>query len=429
MISEIKSNFKYKIVINTISFVSSIFITRLLGVEGRGALSSLSILLLSLVTISNFGSGNAIVFLINRHLPSREILMGVVNRLICWTVMIAFLLLSVLFKLNVLEVFHFFDLKTLILIFILVIIEVSLFYYNKILIGKANFAISNSLSILMQVLNVICLFILINFLVDKLMVVVLSLFISKLISLFLLLHSEKIKVKLHRRESENIKIVRQFGWKTYLSDLASLLQSRFDQMALVILLPLDQLGTYVIMVYLAEIVYLIPDSIGPSLLNLNYKDGSNDRKLDQTLISMRLGMFFSLVLSLVVYYVSIFVFLPFGYGLPSRLSDEVLQVLLVGTFFYGYAKYISKYFNGLKEMVLFSSYIMMVGTIVNIVLIIIALTSFGSIFSVAWATTLSNIVVSTVFLVKFIRISKLNFIDALLVKKSDLTRLFYLKMV
>jgi O-antigen/teichoic acid export membrane protein len=429
VISEIKSNFKYKIVINTISFVSSIFITRLLGVEGRGALSSLSILLLSLVTISNFGSGNAIVFLINRHLPSREILMGVVNRLICWTVMIAFLLLSVLFKLNVLEVFHFFDLKTLILIFILVIIEVSLFYYNKILIGKANFAISNSLSILMQVLNVICLFILINFLVDKLMVVVLSLFISKLISLFLLLHSEKIKVKLHRRESENIKIVRQFGWKTYLSDLASLLQSRFDQMALVILLPLDQLGTYVIMVYLAEIVYLIPDSIGPSLLNLNYKDGSNDRKLDQTLISMRLGMFFSLVLSLVVYYVSIFVFLPFGYGLPSRLSDEVLQVLLVGTFFYGYAKYISKYFNGLKEMVLFSSYIMMVGTIVNIVLIIIALTSFGSIFSVAWATTLSNIVVSTVFLVKFIRISKLNFIDALLVKKSDLTRLFYLKMV
>ena len=421
MLDEIQSNFKYKIYLNVISFLVSVFIVRFLGVDGRGALSSLSILILSLVTLANFGSGNGVIYFINRHFPKQEIVLGIIVRLIARTLITGFIVLLVIIKVSVFEAFREIDSKNLMFIFALFVIETVFFYCNKILIGRSQFIFSNRLLIFIQISNVLCLLLCSNIFTDKIFVVVISVLISKFLALSIFLYHEKWKVS--NVVYDEIQIVHRFGWKTYLSDISSLLQSRFDQIALAMFLTLDQLGTYVIMVYLAEIVYLIPDSIGPSLLNLNYKNGSNDVKLNKTLVSMRLGMFCSLLFAVFIYYISIFILLPHGFGLTPNRSVYVLRILLVGTFLYGYAKYISKYLSGVSGLVAFVSKTMIAGTLLNIIFVMIALMLQKSILFVAIATTLSNIVVSIIFLSKLMSITELNYKDVFLVTISDLKRL------
>lgn len=337
-----------KLAIYPISFVSSIIVARVLGPEQRGVFNYLLICVAFIIPIFSFGFGSGIIYFVSskKYLP-KDIFYSVVfiSLIISSTIC---LLLFLLKKLNLLGTIGnqlgSFEFSGLLLC---VILNFIFFFLTRILIGVSSFKNVNLLTLIQGLLNSILLLILVGFLGMKLYGAVTSMVVVNILAtvsiIYIFLKNYKLVYKL---DLGFVKDTFSYGIKSWLGDVAIQANVRLDQVVLGAISKPSSLGIYSISVFLAELLWIIPDAIGPVLFNRITSINSLQDQEKLTKRVSRILLFFGVFSSFILAIIVCFFIIPYGYG--TEYSDSILPflILIPGTVCYILAKVITKILSG-----------------------------------------------------------------------------------
>ena len=416
-VKDVSITFWSRIVVSSIGLIVTIIIARSLGPEGKG-IYSLVILIPSLLALFvNSGIGISNIYFIGKKrfkeedLASNSLILGLISGSITITFFLIFFdplynlffpnIDSSLIKLSVLAT-PFLLLQS---------------YFTSILLAKKKVIEYN----LIRIFNCfILLFFSFLFLVvfhwgikTLILIWTLSWIITSCIAIGLTKKLIDFDIKM---KFDVIKESVIYGIKGHFANIFGFLNHRIDMFLINFFIGATPLGFYSIAVVLAETIWYIPDAIQTILLP---KISSNTKeKADKTTpiicrntiaISALLCFFLIIIGKFLILFLFSKIFLP---------EYMPLMILIPGIIMSSFSRILAVDLIG-RGLPLKSTYAAFFGVLVNILLNLLFIPEWG-IAGAALATTFSYSTSSIIRLYYFIKISKTNIFDILIIKKRDI---------
>jgi O-antigen/teichoic acid export membrane protein len=420
-------NLATKLAIYPISFISSIIVARVLGPEQRGVFNYLLISVTFIIPIFSFGFGSGVIYYVSskKYLP-KDIFYSVVliSVIISSTICLLLLLLKQLNLLgtigNQLGVFEFTGLL------LCIILNFIFFFLTRILIGVSNFKNINLLTLFQGLLNPILLLILVGFFGMKLYGAVISMVVVNILAtvsiIFIFLKNYNL---VNKFDFDFVKDTFSYGIKSWLGDVAIQANVRLDQVVLGAISKPSSLGIYSISVFLAELLWLIPDAVGPVLFNKITGIKSIEGQENLTKRISRILLFIGTVSSFFLIIFVCYIIIPFGYGDEYSESIVPFLILIPGTICYILAKVITKILSGTGNIAM-TSKATVSGSIISILFYIILIPRFD-IVGAAIASSIGYISISLICLYFFKYKLKLTLKNLFVISKEDLIWMYSFK--
>lgn len=191
----------------------------------------------------------------------------------------------------------------------------------------------------------------------------------------------------------------KFGIAIYIATLLIYLNYRMDQIFIRNLIGTKQLGIYSISVSLAELLFLIPGSVGSAVLGRLYNiDGNIDQK--KTTLSMTVKYTFYVCLFIGLIGICMTPLIPYVYGERYRLASVPTAILFIGIIFASIGKVSASYFQSEGNPII-HLIITVITFVSNLIFNIILIPKIG-INGAAIASTISYIVYGVMYIVFFI---------------------------
>lgn len=312
-----------------IALLLSILVTRAMGPQNRGMLELLSSLPVVLVSLGHLGIGNANLYFIGKGLYTRKKIIdnSLSSCLILSTLM--FLIIYLCYW-----IFHdaiFKGIPLGYLLFTVMLIPLMLFqkYLYYIMLGDDKIYLQNKLQIFTTVLNIVVLVIFIFVLHMSLWGVILSSFISYLLStlvcMYFVVHTERISISFdYGMFIESVK----FGMVPFLALAVMNLIFRSDVFIIKYFLTDAELGYYGLSVSLCERIWILPESISLVVLAKAARS-AGDSAVEVTARVCRVTLTATAVICLLLFVAGPWL-IPFLYG--KEFVDAILpfQLLLPG---------------------------------------------------------------------------------------------------
>jgi len=169
-----------------------------------------------------------------------------------------------------------------------------------------------------------------------------------------------------------------YGMKSWYGDIALRANLRFDQLILGSFISLHALGIYGVAVRLAELIWIIPDTIGPVLFNLIAGNKNQEQKLEITARIHRLIFFFCMLLLIMWLLCCQFIIMPYILGKQYADVIQLMIWLSPGVLMLISSKMITKLFSASGE-VAWTSRITIFGSLISILCYVLFIPSFGSV--------------------------------------------------
>ena len=234
------------------------------------------------------------------------------------------------------------------------------FYFNRLLVGKSYFVFTNQLSIVQALIYIIGISILIGSMHLGIKGGLLSVLAYNAVLSGALIFFTLRKYPMEWKWNKNFfKDTYNYGIKGWLGDLALRLNLRIDQMILGVY-SAYALGIYGVAVLLAEILWIIPDSLGPILMNKIAQEESIEKRNELVYKLHRVtfyGSFFLSVLGAVAGYFLI----PVLFSEKYEAAILPFFLVLPGIVVFTSAKIMTKLFSGTGK-VIYSTNIILIGT-------------------------------------------------------------------
>ncbi len=264
------------------------------------------------------------------------------------------------------------------------------FFAGRVLYGIANFSALNRLDLITGWLNPVCIILAFIFWPEGGRVTVFSavLVFSFMVMMgyFLKFCKQPFQKQINRNYlSESF----HYGYKSWFGDIALRANLRMDQLLLGWFVPAAALGVYSLGVRLVEIIWYIPDSVGPVLFNRLAVLTDPSLRLETLAKSHRL-VWTVCILITVLWSACIYgILLPWFFN--NSYSDLFIPylILLPGTLLFITYKMATKLFSSGGQVIL-TSYIAIGGSFISIVLSLLWIPHLG-IYGAAWASTLAYI--------------------------------------
>ncbi|MGB4969603.1 MAG: oligosaccharide flippase family protein [Saprospiraceae bacterium] len=348
------SSFRYsirnlitKLLVTGLAFLIYLFIPKFLGPDLFGTFSFLSAFVGLLIPLTSMGSGAGIIY----TMSSKQFLLPeVFSTILRIGLLIAILnaiLLFLFYKLGMLNLFEVkINLKYTLLFAVGVFFQTLSFILGRVFFGNSDFKILNLIEFSTSLLNPILLLAFLFFFGKEnhlFLYVSFSIF-SILIFLIHLYFVRKYNF-LTEIKSDFVKKSFRYGLRSWPGDLALRANLRLDQLILVSSYSASALGIYSIAVKFVELVWMIPDSIGPVLFNLiaSKKNPAESlpmvAKVHRLLIYACLFILFSW--ALICYYIMI----PYFLGIEYKSVMIPFLLLIPGTLFLISSKIFTKQFS------------------------------------------------------------------------------------
>ena len=171
-------------------------------------------------------------------------------------------------------------------------------------------------------------------------------------------------------------------------------------------------GVYSVGISLSEKTILIPDTL-KSILISHLAKGSDEVEVCKI---TRISFLGSVILSGVAIGLC-YLLVPYLYGSEFIGASEIVAVCAVGVCFVGFFKLIAQYFI-IKNKQWINALLLLIAVGINILLNLLFVKYYG-IVGAAISTSISHFICGVLFIVFFWRISKVRFLDILIIKKSD----------
>lgn len=284
------------------------------------------------------------------------------------------------------------------------------------LTGDSKFAGLNWLTIVQGLLNPILLLCLVWVLDLRIKGASLSIFLMNLICcLLIIIYSFKLYQPVFDFNREFIKKSFSYGLKGWLGDMAVRANIRLDQIILGAVASPALLGIYGISVLLVELIWVIPDSIGPVLFNRIAAEQNPKERINITIKMNRTLLYISTFVGIGLALVSYYIIIPLGYGQAYSGAIVPLLILIPGSVLFIIAKVTTKLLSGSGHIAATST-AMVVGSTITIILYFILIPKYD-IIGAALASSLGYVAVSAACLYQYHK----HF-------RKDLSSLFLFKM-
>jgi O-antigen/teichoic acid export membrane protein len=390
------SNLITRLLLYPIGFLASIWISRYLGPEEKGIYAYIVILISFFIPIFSLGIGGGFRYYIsNKEFEIKDIL---------FTTLIISIGIGLL---NALLIYLFFtvgwlgetgnNISPLQLsgIALILVFNSIYFFLTRISLGNSQFHMINFFELLKSLLNPVFMILFVFIFALRIDGVMLALIILNLIlatGMFIRLNKyNKLSAYLNYKY---IKKSITYGVKGWLGDMAVRANVRLDQLILGGVISPAALGIYSISVTLAEMVWILPDSIGTVLFNKIAEEKDTPIKVQLTERIHRLLFSISFVISIIWAFTSIYIIIPYGYGEAFQESAIPLLILIPGALFFITSKITTKLLSG-SGQILQTSKATALGSIISIILYIILIPKYG-ILGAAAASSIGYIVLSLV---------------------------------
>ena len=241
------------------------------------------------------------------------------------------------------------------------------FLLGRLFYGNSDFKILNTIEISISLLNPIVL-IALFFLLETADPTFLyfSILIASLIGLLLHAYYARSFWNSAKYNKEFVHAANSYGLQSWPGDLAVRANLRMDQLVLISFSSASALGVYNIAVKLVELVWLIPDAIGPVLFNRIAKQEQSIESLVLIARLHRLLLSFSLVFLILLALISYYVIIPFFLGTDYIALMIPFVLLIPGSLFLISSKIFTKLFSATGQ-VKWTSQISILGALVSIV--------------------------------------------------------------
>jgi O-antigen/teichoic acid export membrane protein len=416
-VKDVSTNFVKKTVLLVSGIITSIIIARVLGPTGKGIYAMVLLVPSMLLLLGEFGITMANIFYIGKKKIKRSVLsynslvLGLINGLF---LIFAFLLIYPFIQDSVFK-----GVDSIYIYFILIIIPFSLAtqYLSGILVGLLKIRQACYITIIQTIINTAgvatILLILSGYIMDLLvfsMIMTISLFV------FYVLYIEKLTGFTKKFTLKSFKKCFNYGSKGYLADMFMFFNYRLDMFMINFFIGITAVGYYSISVGLAEMMKIVPRTIGfvlfPAAVSTNKKDAT-----ELTAATCRHSFFLSLILCIVATFFGKYA-IEITYGevfLPAYLP---LLALLPGMLISSTGALTSAYLNGIGK-VIYSPIITSTELTINIVLNIILIPIYG-ILGAAIASSICYSYGAVLGVFFFLKNSDITLKDVYLIKKSDL---------
>lgn len=372
------SNFVTKLAIYPIGFISSVIVARILGPEDRGIYTYLLLLTSFLLPILTFGIGGGI----NYYISSKE------NKpdSVFVTVLIASLFFGFLITGIIFILWYFqklgatgnrIQLLDLLLLLGAVISNTVFFFVSRMLTGDSKFTALNWLTIAQGLINPILLLILVWIFGLGLHGASASLFaINTMICIASLIFAIKSYNIHFGLDWQFIKKSFRYGIKGWLGDMAVRANLRLDQILLGAAVNASALGVYSVAVMLVELIWIIPDAIGPVLFNKIAAEKDINERINLTNKINRILIGLSFIVGILLFLATYYIVLPYGYGAAYDGVIVPLVLMIPGSILFIIAKVITKLLSGSGKIGATST-AMVVGSVMTIVFYLILIPKYG----------------------------------------------------
>ncbi|HMR88669.1 MAG TPA: oligosaccharide flippase family protein [Saprospiraceae bacterium] len=400
------SNLITKLAIYPISFISSVVVARILGPEDRGVYAYLLLIVSFVIPIFSLGVGGGITYMVSsKKYSPKESGFSAFTIGLTLGVLLSFIL-YLGWYLKILGItgnnLSFFE---LVILLISLIFSATYFMISRILFGDSKFIEMNWITILQGLLNPIFLITFVWILALGINGAAISLllinFVTVVYGVYYFFRFYHPTLSLNPNfMSESFK----YGFKGWFGDMAIRANVRLDQVILASVASSAILGIYSIAVLLVELLWILPDSLGPILFNKLAAEDDIEKKLEITYKINRLLLSLTFVFSIFLTLGTFFIIIPYGYGDKYVTALIPFLVLIPGTIFYVVTKVITKILSG-SGLIGVSSKVIVSGSLISILLYFLLIPRYGMI-GAALASSLGYITISFFSLYYFKRYIK-----------------------
>ena len=418
--SQLRNTLQSTFLVFVFGFLTTILITRVLGVEQRGVYTLLMTMPSIIVTIGRFGFAHSIVYNINRSDKNEVIYSSFVVALVAGILLFLGTIVSLgIFRFSFAENINFdYLLISGLLIPMFFITDVlystlqglqDMHYRNFVYTIQSAFILLTALMVsFFWGSSGLAYFLIIN-LLSYVVVIILCM---RRIGL------DKFNTPAFF-SYDTLKQLLNYGIKSHFGNIFKQLAYRIDVVIIACFLPLKELGLYAVAVTFSELIWKVPDAIGIVLLPTI----SADKNISSFQITARVSRMILLPMLLVC--VCIFfasgIFLKLFYGEEFLEAQQCVQYLLPGTLFFSLWKIYVNDLIARGEAIIYS-YSSFISAAIIIVLNIILLPRIG----ITGASISSSVgyIFATVFVMwKFKSYSSISLSNMIVIKKSELQML------
>lgn len=418
-VKHVVGNLITSLLIYPIGFIASVFIARYLGPADRGLAAFLVLGVGFLIPMISLGIGTGILYQVSskRFSPVDALPNCIIIALFFGSVGFAVIYAgwySGLFG----EIGELLTTQQIFFVCFAFVFHSLYFFLTRLLMGDSKFPLLNTFKLIKGIMQPILMLTMVWFFSMKVDGVAIAIFIlSCLLAIFALtscVQTYGINYKINFRF---ISRCFSYGIRSWLGNLAIKANVRFDQLVLAATVAPFGLGIYSIAVVLAELIWIIPDSIGPVLFNRIAAMSNSSNRVNIVARILRLLFIPSMFIAAVLLILSKYVLIPYGYG--NDYSDVVLplSILLFGSVFFIPAKIITKIFAG-SGNVIYSSYAMAIGSTVSIALYFLLIPKY-EVVGAAIASSIGYAAISSVCVVIYRKQYDSSMVSLFVVKWQD----------
>ncbi len=410
-----------------LSIIAGIFITRLLGPEGKGVFSVYTANAEILVLLFSFGTEQGIVYFIsNKKINEFKIQAVAISVLLISSIFNFILIFNISSKLIFVENYDNLFYKAF--LFALFFITFSNSILMAFLRAKKNFKKINLVSIVNASLNLISfstLYLLVKTGVIEISIILVFIFsislfaINFILYLFFFLKTNKFSPNFNLNIKNDIIPFYKFSFIGFLGMLVNFLNYRLDIWFVQYFKGSVQLGLYALAVNFAQFIMMISRMISSVMMPYLSEDNIKQRQA-YFLQYSRINSLFVLSSVFVLFFLSDYL-LVLLYGADFKDSVIPFKILVIGMIFTGTSQLFSSYISasGRNDLCLLAN---IIGLSFTIVLDFMLIPKYGIVGS-AYATTISYLSIFLVYFAIIIFKEKFTFKNIFILKKQDLKKL------
>lgn len=403
-----------------------IFLSRILGPEGKG-IYTITLLIPSLMlTFGNFGIATSNVYFIGTKKHKIE---DVVSNSFFSSIIIGFLMIVIFFCLLNLAFFSNFlksaEINAGYLWLIVLVIPVSLLssMFQNIIRGKEEMKEYNKISILQTGAQFLAVLLFLIFLkkgiFGAVLAYVISIIASFALSFYYISRISKLRFSFNKKVFFESMV---YGFKVYLANMLSILNYRVDMLMMAIFLNPAAIGIYSISVGMAEKLFIIPGALSAVL----FPRVSSLKESEANIFTPKAvrHMLFLLIISCIGLAVLIKPIILILFGAAFLPAIFPFLILLPGIIAFGIGGTLASDLSG-RGKPQYAIYSSITCLAINIILNIFFIPKWGA-SGAALASTISYWADTLVIVWAFSKISKRPVKDFVLIKKEDFKDYFYL---
>jgi len=412
-----------------LSIIAGIFITRLLGPEGKGVFSVYAANIEILVLLFSFGTELGIVFFISNKKINKYKIQAIAISVLLISIILNFILIfsiqsEVIFVKKYDDLFY----KAYLFFFF------SMSFSNSIMIAflkaKKRFNRINTVSIISAILNLSSfsiLFYLVNYnLVDN-SISLIFIYSIALLSINSVLYTVfftricKIKPNFRLSFKNEILPFYKFSFMGFLGMIINFLNYRLDIWFVQYFKGSFQLGLYALAVNFAQLVMMISKIISSVMMPYLAENNVKQRR-NYFLQYSRINFAIIFFIIIILFFISD-ILIIFLYGENFKNSINPFKILIIGMIFTGASQLFSTYLSsdGRNDLCLYTH---ITGLFFTLILDALLIPRYGIIGS-AYATFFSYVSIFSVYSGILVFKYKYTFIDLFIIKKEDFNSKYF----